>query len=96
MQIGYMTGDRFRRQKNGCENFFSAKSEYFFKFCTSVFFLYDLINDKARTLKVAESNLMMKIIPGSLSVSAGVSFLLFLVHFLSLTHRLSLSLFFFP
>ena len=74
--------------------FSTAKSQNFsFKFWTFSFFLYDVITDKARNYKLHSRISSWQIfLPLSLSVSAGVSFLLFLVHVLSLAHYFSLSL----
>ena len=61
---------------------FTAKcGNFHFEFCAFSFFLHDLITNKARKLKVAESNLIMKTIPSSLSLSLS-----------SLSFSLSLSL----
>ena len=64
--------------------FFTAKRGNFsLEFCILSFFLYDLVTNKFRKLEVVESNLIMEKIHSSLSLSvlAGVSFLLLLAHF---------------
>ena len=72
---------------------FTAKcGKFSFEFCTFIFFLHDLVTNKARKLKVVESNLIMKKNSYlSLSELVGVSFPLFLAHVLP--RFLSLSLF---
>ena len=84
--MGYLTEVK---KQNYLKSFFTAKCGNFFEFCTFNF-SHDLVNNKARKLEVAVSNLVMKNIPSSLSVLVVFSFLLFLVHFLSLAHYLSL------
>ena len=71
--------------------FFTAKCGNFsLEFCTFSFFLYDLVTNKFRKLKVVESNLIMEKIPSSFSLS--LCSLAFLSFSFSLTFNLSLSL----
>ena len=89
--------DKNPGSKNGFKHFLHC-GNFLLNFGLSVFFLYDLVTNKARKLEVVVSNLIMEKILSSLSLSlslsvlVGVSFLLFLFHVLSRTLSLSLSL----
>ena len=74
-------------------HFYTAKCGNFsFEFCSLSFFLYSLITNRARKLKVAESTLIMENFPTYLPVSVGVSCARFLVLVFSLSLSLYLSL----
>ena len=63
---------------------------FVFKFCLFQFFLYDLYTNKARKREVAEANpIKEKSFSLFLSLTIRGSFLLFLVHVLSLSLSLS-------
>ena len=73
--------------------FFTAKLKFLFAILPFSVLFYMIFLNTAKKLEVAESNHIMEKIPVSFSLSVRVSFLFFLVHFLSLTLYLPLSLF---
>ena len=77
------------RDKKLVLSFFCCEIETSFKFCLSVFFLYDLFTNNGRNLEIAESNPIMKNICSSLSVP---SFFFSFTFYFSVTLSLSVSL----